>query len=118
LIYRNPSNDDENKIKNLLRNYNYLSSHKENTFIKDNHIVELRNCSAQDPLQYFKKFRTLRIFYDGRIGIQGDHDNFIRPISPIYPKDTFKELLNDINTSIDDTVNINTVFHQNLVTLP
>ncbi len=66
------------------------------SYVWGGHRVELVDCLEQQPVPYFRKFRTLRIYYDGRAGISGDHDGYIRPLDLGHPRETLAAILGDI----------------------
>lgn len=97
-------NYNPDAIKAKIENLGYVSCYNRDSkryinFRKNNHYIAVVECEFEQPRQYFRKFRTLRLYYDGRIGLSGDTDGFTRYIDLRNPGRTFRELIMDLEAT-------------------
>jgi len=87
---------EESLIRDKIKGLGYIQVGSAQTFMKGKHCVKVVNCFAHQPIPYFEMFKTFRIYYDGRIGISGDYDGFIRPLDLSDPRKAITNILCDL----------------------
>lgn len=64
--------------------------------VSRNHVVEAVQCCDSDPILYYQRFRTLRVFFDGTVAVTGSFDGFSRPLDVAQPIPAIEDLLQDM----------------------
>ncbi|MDD2822472.1 MAG: radical SAM protein [Candidatus Daviesbacteria bacterium] len=91
----NTGSANQRLITERIQDLGYLPSQHPDSFIKDGHIIRVIGQVAPQTDQYFRDYKTFRLYYDGRIGICGDNDGIIRPINMDNPRQTFLEVVTE-----------------------
>jgi len=72
---------------------------------RGNHQLEIVDCSTSDPIEYFRRFRALRIYFDSHVAVTGDFDGYRRPFDPAAPEAAIDSLIFDIAGAIGNEAN-------------
>ena len=92
-------NDIIRFIKSLGYSHYSISSEKI-TASFNGHTLEAINCCESDPILYFRRFKTIRIYFDSKISVTGDFNRFYYAFDPKDPKPIIEETINSLTNEM------------------
>lgn len=79
------------------------------TFKNDGHIIKILSCNDSDPLDYFSKYRSLRVYFDGHVAVTGSFDGFWKEIEPDGCNKSIEEVIRSLEKRLIEA-NLPSVF--------